>query len=101
MCSKCLKLRMKYFFTADILFLGGCLRFGQIYFPLADVFHLGCHLRLELSCIQVNTVFQIYARTLLYLFSGTPKHETVTGKRARMYMREASISSTYTGNELC
>jgi hypothetical protein len=55
-CIKCMKLLVKYIFLADILFLEGRLRFGRIHFPLADMFYLGGHLRVELSCIWVNTV---------------------------------------------
>jgi len=51
-----MKLLVKYIFLAYVLFLEGHLRFGKIPFPLADMFYLGGHLRLELSCIWVNTV---------------------------------------------
>ena len=53
---KCMKLIVKYFFLADVVFLRGSLRFGSIHFPLADVFYVGGHFRLESSCIWVNTV---------------------------------------------
>ena len=47
----------KIFFLADVLFLQGQLRFEKQQFSLADIFYLGDHLRLELSCIWVNTMF--------------------------------------------
>ena len=49
---KCMELLVKYFFLADILFLGGHLRFGQIHFHLANMFYLGGCLRLVIlnSC---------------------------------------------------
>jgi len=40
-CIKSLKIIVKYFFLADIFFLGAHLEFGSIHFPLADAFHLG------------------------------------------------------------
>jgi hypothetical protein len=46
------KLLAKYFFLADVVFLGGRLRFGQIHFPLADVFYLGVF-KLSFSCWQM------------------------------------------------
>ena len=56
-----MKLIVKYFFLADILFLLSCLRFGKIHISLADVFYFfffwgGGFLRSESSCIQVNMV---------------------------------------------
>jgi len=50
------KLIIKYFFLTDVLFLGGIKIWINTFFPLADVF-FGGRLRLELSCIRVNTVY--------------------------------------------
>jgi len=47
---------VKYFFLADILFLGGHFDLDKYIFPWQMCFIWGCHLRLESSCIQVNTV---------------------------------------------
>jgi hypothetical protein len=41
LCKKCMKLIVKYFFLADILFLGGHLSFGNIHFPWQTCFILG------------------------------------------------------------
>jgi hypothetical protein len=50
----------RIFFLSDSSFLGGHLRFGQMHFPRADMFYGGFggggFLRIESSCIQVNTV---------------------------------------------
>jgi len=65
LCKKCMKLKVKYYFLADILFLGVVLDFNKYIFPWQMCFMLevvwqmcllyvgGC-LRLESSCIQVN-----------------------------------------------
>jgi hypothetical protein len=53
---KCIKLIVKYFFSRCFIFRAH-LRFGYIHFPLADVFFGRGHLRLESSCIWVNTVY--------------------------------------------
>ena len=50
---------LKYFFLADVLLLGVILDLDKYIFALQTCFIWvgggGCHLRLELSCIHVNT----------------------------------------------
>jgi hypothetical protein len=56
LCIKCVKLIVKYYFLADVLFLRFVKIWINTFFSLADVFFGGC-LRLELACIWVNTVY--------------------------------------------
>ena len=56
-----MKLIVKYFFLADVLFLGGVEIWINTFFPLADVF-FGGHLRFELSFIWVNTVYAVHKK---------------------------------------
>jgi hypothetical protein len=51
LCSKCKKLRVKYFFLADIIVKGMVVELDKYAFSLADIFHLVARLRLASSCI--------------------------------------------------
>ena len=58
LCITCMKLIVKYFFLADILFLGSVLDLDRYNFPWQTFWGGGRHLRLELSCIWVNMVWE-------------------------------------------
>jgi len=53
-CIKCVKLIVKYFFLADFYFLVVVLDLHKYIFPWQTSFFVG-RMRLETSCIQVNT----------------------------------------------
>ena len=58
LCIKCMKVIVKYFFLADIFILWFILDLDKYIFPWQTSFY-GGHLRLELSCIWVNTVTSV------------------------------------------
>jgi len=60
LCIKCMKLRAKHFFLAEVLFLGGViLDLDKYLFPWQMGFFWGDHVRLQSSCIQVNMVLTL------------------------------------------
>jgi hypothetical protein len=57
LCIKCMKLIVKYFFIADVLFVGGCRKIWINTFSLGRHVLSGGRLRLESPGIQVNMVY--------------------------------------------